>query len=174
MFTLFLLLVSFFSLTVWRRYQSLHGIKAGEKKYSAMTSSSSSQLGEQPEQVTQEEVTIRSSLKFIVGNLKNIIPIPLSADNYHLWWSQITKLLWANKFEKIIDPSIPAPPCFLTQSNGSTTPNALYDQCLLTNQNLAAAICSTISSSILPYLVNLYSTSSIWTTLELRIQSFNR
>ncbi|PKU62337.1 Retrovirus-related Pol polyprotein from transposon TNT 1-94 [Dendrobium catenatum] len=139
-----------------------------------MNSSLSSQTSDQMEQVTQEEVTIPSSLKFIVSNLKNIVPIPLSADNYSIWRSQIIKLLRANRFEKFLDPLFSPPNQFLTKADGSTAPNVLYNQWILTDQNLAAAICSTIFASILPYIVNLESTSTIWHTLEVRFPSSNR
>ncbi|XP_020675279.1 uncharacterized protein LOC110094394 [Dendrobium catenatum] len=91
-----------------------------------------------------------------------------------MWRSQITKILRANKFERYLDPSVPPPLPTLTRSDGTTVPNIRYAQWTLTDQNLAAAICSTISPSILPYLINLDSTSAIWTTLELRFQSSNR
>ncbi|PKU80145.1 Retrovirus-related Pol polyprotein from transposon TNT 1-94 [Dendrobium catenatum] len=42
------------------------------------------------------------------------------------------------------------------------------------DQILAAAMCSTISTSILPHVVHLESTAEIWSTLETRFQSSNR
>ncbi|PKU87026.1 Retrovirus-related Pol polyprotein from transposon TNT 1-94 [Dendrobium catenatum] len=117
---------------------------------------------------------IPSSLKFVVSNLKNIVNTPLSAENYSLWRSQITKILRANAFEQFLDPKIQQPSRFLDTSEGSSIPNPAYRQWVRTDQNLMAAICSTISASVLPYIVNLDSTADLWDTLERRFQSSNR
>ncbi|KAI0522751.1 hypothetical protein KFK09_005136 [Dendrobium nobile] len=87
---------------------------------------------------------------------------------------EITKVLRANGFDSFLDPNISKPERFFVKSDGSSTPNPDFSLWLLNDQNLSAAICSTISSPILPYIVNLDSTSEIWLALETRFQSTNR
>ncbi|PKU85370.1 Retrovirus-related Pol polyprotein from transposon TNT 1-94 [Dendrobium catenatum] len=117
---------------------------------------------------------ISSSLKFLVSNLKHLIPTQLSHDNFAIWKSQLIKLFKANGFSHFLDSSIVPPATHLPPQNGTSRPNPAYNQWSLTDQNLAAAICSTISTSILPYVLNLESTSQIWQALETRFQSSNR
>ncbi|XP_020675498.1 uncharacterized protein LOC110094576 [Dendrobium catenatum] len=115
---------------------------------------------------------ISASLKFVVSNLRTLVPTQLNTDNYAIWKNQIVKLLRANGFEHFPEPSCTSS---ATQdpsqaaTNGSST--ALW---LLTDRNLSAAICSTISPTILPYVLNLDSTTDIWKALETRFQSSNR
>ncbi|KAI0497793.1 hypothetical protein KFK09_021029 [Dendrobium nobile] len=122
----------------------------------------------------QEEVQISSSLKFVVMNIKNIAPIHLDSDNYAIWKPQILKILSAHGFHRFLYSSTTPPSQSITQTNGSSSSNPLYSQWHLTDQILAAALCSTISASILPYIVNLQSTAEIWNVLETRFQSSNR
>ncbi|KAI0520181.1 hypothetical protein KFK09_007652 [Dendrobium nobile] len=117
---------------------------------------------------------ISSSLKFLLGNLKNFIQAPLTTENYSVWRSQIVKITRANGFDTFLDPSFPPPAQTIESSDGTTVRNPAYTNWILTDQNLAAAICATISPSILPFIINLESTSSIWTTLATRFQSTNR
>ncbi|PKU81646.1 hypothetical protein MA16_Dca013077 [Dendrobium catenatum] len=114
-----------------------------------------------------EDLPIPSGLKFIVSHLKTIVSIQLDADNYTVWKAQIVKILRANGFDRFLDSSLPSPSSVLLQTDGTSIPNRQYNQWRLTDQNLTAAICSTISSAILPYVVNLDSTAAIWSTLEL-------
>ncbi|KAI0496212.1 hypothetical protein KFK09_022521 [Dendrobium nobile] len=136
-----------------------------------MAASSSSHISDRSETTTGSSPVISSSLKFVLSNLKNIVQNPLSPDNYPLWRSQIFKICRANNFDTFLDPNSSIPHQSITQTDGTITPNSSYAQWLLTDQNLAAAICSTISASILPYVLHLDSTSAIWQTLETRFQS---
>ncbi|KAI0498184.1 hypothetical protein KFK09_021425 [Dendrobium nobile] len=137
-------------------------------------SSATSQIGEHRESENLEEYFIPPTLKFVVSNLKNIVPTQLASDNYPLWRSQILKIFRANGFERFLDSSASPPATNLSQSDGNTSPNPACAQFLLTDQNLAAALCSTISSPVLPYIINLESTAQIWSTLETRFQATNR
>ncbi|XP_020681658.2 uncharacterized protein LOC110099005, partial [Dendrobium catenatum] len=121
-----------------------------------------------------EESTIPSALKFVVSNLKTIVSIQLDADNYPVWKAQIAKNFRANGFDRFLDSSFSLPAADTSQSDGTSTQNRQRTQWLLTDQNLAAALCSTISSPILPYVVHLDSTAAIWSMLESRFQSTNR
>lgn len=124
--------------------------------------------------MNSEDPFISSTLKFVVSNIKNTVHTQLVADNYSLWRSQIIKIFRANGFEKFLDPKTPPPQQTIHQSDGSTVSNTSFNQWILTDQNLAAALCSTISASILPYIINLDTTAAIWSSLETRFQSTNR
>ncbi|XP_020685525.1 uncharacterized protein LOC110101803, partial [Dendrobium catenatum] len=104
-----------------------------------------------------DDPTISTTLKFVVSNLRNLVPTPLALDNFPIWKSQILKTLR-----------------FLTNPDGSSSTNPAFLQWSLTDQNLSASICSTISSSILPYVISLDSTAKLWTALETRFQATNR
>ncbi|KAI0501131.1 hypothetical protein KFK09_016074 [Dendrobium nobile] len=122
---------------------------------------------------TRDSPVISSILKFVVSNLKSIVQIQLQPDNYPIWRAQISKVLRANGFESHMHPPSPLPP-LLDRSDVSNFSNPAHSSWLLTDQNLAVAICSTISSPILPYAIHLDSTFEIWQTLETRFQSTNR
>ncbi|KAI0491381.1 hypothetical protein KFK09_025641 [Dendrobium nobile] len=139
-----------------------------------MDASATSQPSECTDTVNSDFTGISSSLKFVLGNLKNFVQLPMSTENYSVWRSQILKITRANGFDTFLDPSLPTPAQTITNSDGVTVHNPAYAKWLLTDQNLAAVICTTISPSILPYVLNLESTSSIWTTLATRFQSINR
>lgn len=133
-----------------------------------------SQISELAKPEILEAPFIPSTLKFIVSNLKNIVQNQLTPDNYSLWRSQITKIFCANGFEIFIYSIFPTPVCLQPQLDGSNLPNPWHTQWLLTGQNLDAAFCSTISAFVLPYIINLESTSVIWTTLETRFHPSNK
>ncbi|KAI0511276.1 hypothetical protein KFK09_011901 [Dendrobium nobile] len=139
-----------------------------------MASTTTSPPGEQSKISASATPVLSSSLKFVLSNLKNTVQNPLSPDNYPLWSSQILKICRANGLESLLDPLSPVPNKLHHRTNGSTAPNPEYAQWVLNDQNLAASLYSTISASILPYVLNLESTSAIWTTLQTRFQSTNR
>ncbi|KAI0510566.1 hypothetical protein KFK09_011171 [Dendrobium nobile] len=137
------------------------------KRYQEM-SSATSNPGEQLDGGAADQL-IPATLKFVVTNLRTLVHLQLQADNYSLWRAQIAKIFRANRFEKFLEPS-----SLSSSSDSSSTLNPKSSQWTLMDQNLAAAICSTISTSILPYIVNLESTAKIWSTLETRFQASNR
>ncbi|KAI0504734.1 hypothetical protein KFK09_015687 [Dendrobium nobile] len=121
------------------------------------------------------DLVIPSNLKFLVStNIKHVVSIQLSLENYSLWKSHILKIIRANGFQHFLDPTCSPPAQTITNQDGSSSPNPLFSQWLLTDQNLSASICSTISPTILPYVLPLEFTSAIWTTLEIQFQSTNR
>ncbi|KAI0502052.1 hypothetical protein KFK09_016997 [Dendrobium nobile] len=65
------------------------------------------------------------------------------------------------------------PPEQILSTAGIQTPNPTYQSWILQDQNLAAALCSTIALAVLPYILHLESTCAIWASLELRFQSSN-
>ncbi|KAI0511994.1 hypothetical protein KFK09_012628 [Dendrobium nobile] len=119
-------------------------------------------------------VNIPPQLKFLMSTINNVITIQLTPDNHLTWKSQVLKVFRANGFEGYLDGTILRPPPQLTSANGSVISNPLYSTWLLIDQNLAAALFSTISASLLPYVLHLDSCSEIWQTIGKRLQSSNR
>ncbi|KAL0917215.1 hypothetical protein M5K25_012263 [Dendrobium thyrsiflorum] len=74
-----------------------------------MATSAASQMEEQQDPEDANSASIPSSLKFLVANLKNLVPTQLSSDNHSLRKSQIIKLLRANGFIKFLETSAPSP-----------------------------------------------------------------
>ncbi|KAI0527400.1 hypothetical protein KFK09_003000 [Dendrobium nobile] len=131
---------------------------------SASSSAATDQLPGSPVDISP----ISPSLKFVVSNLKTLVPNQLSIDNYPIWRHQILKLLRANDFEQFLAP----PP---TSGESSDQTNALFiKNWRITDQNLQAAICSTISPTVLPYIIHLDTTHQIWQVLESQFQATSR
>ncbi|KAI0520235.1 hypothetical protein KFK09_007706 [Dendrobium nobile] len=139
-----------------------------------MADATSSTVEDHPDQSTTEAPAIPTNLKFVVSNLKIFVPTLLDPDNYIIWKSQIIKIFSPNGFLPFLDPQSVPPPKILVQSDGSSSPNPLHSQWHLTDQTLAASLCSTISNPVLPYVISLDSTSTIWTTLASHFQASNR
>ncbi|PKU81629.1 Retrovirus-related Pol polyprotein from transposon TNT 1-94 [Dendrobium catenatum] len=139
-----------------------------------MEASTVSQTEDGSTSSSDESVAIPAALKFVISNIKIIVPIQLSSDNYPIWRSQVLKLLNANGFASFLLPSASPPASHKILSDGSKEPNPKHQEWVLVDQNLAAAFCSTLSPAILPYVIHLISVSDIWVTLERRFQSSNR
>ncbi|KAI0526987.1 hypothetical protein KFK09_002583 [Dendrobium nobile] len=107
------------------------------------------------------------SLKFIIAHLKTLVPHQLSSENYPIWRNQIVKLFKANGFDKFLESSV-----FQDQENQDS--NYTEHSWGFTDQNLVAALCSTISAPVLPYVMQLETTCEIWQALQTRFQSANR
>ncbi|XP_020681199.1 uncharacterized protein LOC110098649 [Dendrobium catenatum] len=120
------------------------------------TSQLASSATEQQHSAPAETSHISQSLKFVVSNLKTLVPNQLSAENYPIWRHQILKLLRANDFDQFL-----APP---TSSETSSDPTDVFTHknWRFIDQNLQAAICSTISRPLLPYILHLDTTYEIW------------
>lgn len=122
---------------------------------------------------TMIDTPIPSSLKFLMTHIKTISTTPLSIDNYPLWQAQVLKLFTANGFHHFLDQTAPSQEQFLSIATGDLQANPHYTQWRLIDQNLSAALYSTISQSILSYILNLPTTAEIWQTLKRRLQSHN-
>ncbi|KAI0500179.1 hypothetical protein KFK09_018388 [Dendrobium nobile] len=97
------------------------------------------------------DFTIPAPLKFLMSNIKQIVTTQLSNDNYAIWKVQTLKLFSANGFDGYLTRAQQQPPPF----------NADHRLWKLVDQNLASALYSTISPSILSYILNLSSTQEI-------------
>ncbi|PKU64191.1 Retrovirus-related Pol polyprotein from transposon TNT 1-94 [Dendrobium catenatum] len=108
-----------------------------------------------------------------MANVKTMVTVQLTTDNHLLWKSQLLKLFAANNFEGYLTGASLQPPKEILAADGTTKINQSFQLWMLIDQHLASAIYSTISSSLLPYILNLATTHEIWQTLELRLQSTN-
>ncbi|PKU60575.1 Retrovirus-related Pol polyprotein from transposon TNT 1-94 [Dendrobium catenatum] len=125
-------------------------------------------VAEQLSSTTTEIAPISPSLKFVVSNLKTLVPNQLSSDNYPIWRHQIIKLLRANDFDNFLAP--PVPPIDPSDPSAAAT----LKNWRITDQNLQAALCSTISPPVLPYILHLDTTHEIWQFLENQFQAASR
>ncbi|PKU68904.1 Retrovirus-related Pol polyprotein from transposon TNT 1-94 [Dendrobium catenatum] len=103
-----------------------------------------------------------------------MVTVQLTTENHLIWKSQLLKLFTANNFEGYLDGTIVPPTKQITDVNGNSRINPLYSTWMLIDQHLASAIYSTVSASLLPYILNLNSSHEIWLTTERRLQSSNR
>ncbi|XP_020700275.2 uncharacterized protein LOC110112403 [Dendrobium catenatum] len=108
--------------------------------------------------------TVPTPLKFLMSNLKSIVNVQLSSDNYAIWRLQIFKSFSANGFDGYLTGKSTCP-------SEQSTDNRLWK---LIDQNLVSALISTISPSVLPYIIHLSTSSEIWATLETWLQPTNR
>ncbi|PKU76601.1 Retrovirus-related Pol polyprotein from transposon TNT 1-94 [Dendrobium catenatum] len=122
----------------------------------------------------QSSPSFPTSLKFLMGNVKNIVAQPLTADNHPLWRSQVLKLFRANGYHGFLDGSSSIPSDNITSATGQSVPNPAYTNWILIDQNLAAALYSVISPTILPYVLSVEHCHEIWTILDRRLQSSTR
>ncbi|PKU70484.1 Retrovirus-related Pol polyprotein from transposon TNT 1-94 [Dendrobium catenatum] len=120
-------------------------------------------------------MAIPTQLKFLMNNIKNLILTSLAADNYPLWKSQTEKVFTASGFKGFLDGTTPCPLPSATTTGLSTSGNpSALELWNLTDQHLAAALCSVITPSILPYVLDLTHCHEIWSTLAHRLQATTR
>lgn len=70
-----------------------------------MEQSATSQLEDQLDSLSLNEVVIPSALKFQITNIKSIVSTQLTSDNYSTWRSQMLKQFKANGFLSFLDGS---------------------------------------------------------------------
>ncbi|KAI0510858.1 hypothetical protein KFK09_011468 [Dendrobium nobile] len=117
-----------------------------------------------------EKQSIHQQLKFLMSHIKGIISLTLTAENYPLWRSQVFKLFKANSFEGFLDVSCICPSPLAPSSETELS----YQTWNLLDQNIAAALYSVISPSILPYVLSLEHCTEIWETIARCLQSNTR
>ncbi|PKU67050.1 Retrovirus-related Pol polyprotein from transposon TNT 1-94 [Dendrobium catenatum] len=110
------------------------------------------------------EHTIPPSLKFLVSNIKNLVPTQLISDNYAIWRLQPFQHFSANGFDDHLTGTENRPPALAITEHKFWT---------LIDRNLVSALFYTISPSILPYVISLSTAHDVWTTLERRLQPTN-
>ncbi|PKU76535.1 Retrovirus-related Pol polyprotein from transposon TNT 1-94 [Dendrobium catenatum] len=111
------------------------------------------------------ELIIPVHLKFLISNIKNLVPTLLTSENYSIWRLQLYQHFAANGYEGHLSGISLCPP-----------DSAVLDQSRwrLIDRNLVSALLSTISPGILPYVITLRTAHDVWITLERRLQPTNR
>ncbi|PKU74383.1 Retrovirus-related Pol polyprotein from transposon TNT 1-94 [Dendrobium catenatum] len=100
-------------------------------------------------------------LKFLISNLKTLVPNSLSSENYHIWCIQILQHFSANGFADFL---IGVTSCPSDQSSEAFFKWSLIDRILI------SALLSTISHAILPYVLTPSTAHDVWQILERRMQ----
>ncbi|KAI0501744.1 hypothetical protein KFK09_016689 [Dendrobium nobile] len=104
--------------------------------------------------------------------IKILVTNPLTSENYPLWRSQVEKIFCANGFMGFLDGSIKSPDP--SSPTHQTNRESHYQMWSLLDQNIASALLSVISVSILPYVLSLKHCAEIWSTLSHRLQASTR
>ncbi|KAH0470888.1 hypothetical protein IEQ34_000611 [Dendrobium chrysotoxum] len=139
----------------------------------SMDSAASSMSSSSSVPIKMSDTAIPPQLKFLMTNVKAIINTQLTPNNYFIWKSQILKLFTANGLDGYLDGTAIKLQKQILIAEGSVSINPHYQTWLLVDQNLSAALYSTISPSLLPYVLNLDCCHDIWMTIERRLQSTN-
>ncbi|KAI0498192.1 hypothetical protein KFK09_021433 [Dendrobium nobile] len=111
------------------------------------------------------ELPIPASLKFLISNVKNLIPHPLTVDNYAIWRIQIIQHFTANGYTGHLTSKTPPPSAEISQE---------HHRWLLVDSNLISALFPTIYPHILPHVINSSTAHNVWTILERRLQPTSR
>ncbi|KAI0497055.1 hypothetical protein KFK09_023383 [Dendrobium nobile] len=102
------------------------------------------------------EIQIPAPLKFLISNLKNLVPHALTADNYAIWRIQILQQFTANGFADHLNG---------TDSCPVETSSSAAQRWYLIDNNLLSVLFSTISPSILPYVISSKTANEVWQIL---------
>ncbi|PKU83150.1 Retrovirus-related Pol polyprotein from transposon TNT 1-94 [Dendrobium catenatum] len=113
----------------------------------------------------ETEICIPPHLKFLISNIKNLVPTQLTSENYSIWRLQLFQHVSTNGYGDYLSRLATCPP------EADADDHARWK---LIDQNLVSAIFSTISASILPYVLTLNTARDVWLTLECRLQPTNR
>ncbi|KAI0511160.1 hypothetical protein KFK09_011785 [Dendrobium nobile] len=111
------------------------------------------------------DLPIPTSLKFLISNIKNLLPHPLTVENYAIWRLQILQQFTATRFAGHLTGKI-APP--------ATDNIKESERWQLVDNNLISALFATISLPILPYVITSTTAQEVWTILERRLQPTSR
>ncbi|XP_020699694.1 uncharacterized protein LOC110111964 [Dendrobium catenatum] len=110
-------------------------------------------------------LSIPAPLKFLVSNIKNLVPHPLTSDNYAIWWMQILQQFSANGYAGHLNGATTSP---------TDVASTDYTRWRLVYNNLLSALFSMISQSILPYIISSTTAQDAWSVLERRLQPTSR
>jgi hypothetical protein len=101
--------------------------------------------------------------------IQHLITIKLNQDNYLLWKAQIVPYLKGQNLFGFIDGSLPSPPSILSQTSTDLTQPPLNPDFLTwqrQDQMILSALISSLSETILAYVVKCTTSREVWTTLE--------
>ncbi|KAI0497455.1 hypothetical protein KFK09_020682 [Dendrobium nobile] len=122
-----------------------------------------------PSSSTQVDLTTTISipppLKFLVSNIKNLVPHSLTTETYPIWRIQLLQQFTANGYAGHLTGTVQTP---------ADVTSADYTRWQVIDNNLLSALFSTISQYILPYIITSTTTHEAWTVLERRLQPTTR
>uniref|UniRef100_A0A2N9HPM9 Retrotransposon Copia-like N-terminal domain-containing protein n=1 Tax=Fagus sylvatica TaxID=28930 RepID=A0A2N9HPM9_FAGSY len=101
--------------------------------------------------------------------IQHLITIKLNCDNYLLWKAQIVPYLRGQHLYGFIDGTKPAPPPFLAVQASSTTailPNLEFSTWHTQDQMILSALISSLSKTVLAYVVKCTTSRDVWLYLE--------
>ncbi|KAI0523320.1 hypothetical protein KFK09_005715 [Dendrobium nobile] len=107
------------------------------------------------------EIHIPQQLKFLISNIKNLVPNALTTENYAIWRIQLLQQFTANGYTGHLTGSVSCP---------SNVSSPEYQRWHLADNNLLSALFSTISPPILPYVISCTTAQDVWLVLEKRLQ----
>ncbi|XP_020692489.1 uncharacterized protein LOC110106810 [Dendrobium catenatum] len=118
-----------------------------------------------PTTVTTPDIIILATLKFLISNIKNLIPNQLTIEKYAIWRTQILQQFSANGYAGHLSGSTTQP------SDATFAEHTTWN---LIDSNLISTLFSTITPSILPYVITASTAQEIWKILEHRLQPSSR
>ena len=107
----------------------------------------------------------------------HLITIKLTRDNYLLWKAQIVLYLRGQHLFGFLDNSRPAPPQTLPVTTDDTTqpqPNPGHQTWLIQDQMILSALISSLSETVLAYVVKCTTSREVWLTLEQMFTAHSR
>lgn len=117
-------------------------------------------------------------LNLPLQNINNFVPIKLTKANYLTWKTLFLPILKRFHLLGMVDGSSPCPSQFvvLIGEDGLvvTTLNPDYELWQLMDQTVLMWLNATISDSLLPYVIGLSTSRSVWEMLEKRFASISR
>ncbi|KAI0496069.1 hypothetical protein KFK09_022376 [Dendrobium nobile] len=107
------------------------------------------------------EIHIPQQLKFLISNIKNLVPNALTTENYAIWHIQLLQQFTTNGFAGHLTSTASCPTDVTSQE---------FQRWQLADNNLLSALFSTISTPILPYVISCTTAHTVWLVLERRLQ----
>ncbi|XP_020687690.1 uncharacterized protein LOC110103360 [Dendrobium catenatum] len=104
---------------------------------------------------------IPAPLKFLISNIKTLLPHPLTPDNYAIWRIEILQQFMATGYVGHLNGTIQPPQDPTSPAHGTW---------MLIDSTLISALFSTISPTILSYVITASTAKDVWTTLERSLQ----
>lgn len=120
-----------------------------------------------PTRSSSIDVTLPSSLAFLVSNFNSLVNIKLDGSNYLLWRVQVESIMEGNGFLGYLDGSIP-PLSQICDEQGALIPNFVFSIWRLIDSQLRSCLAVSLSQSTLPYVLGLCIVNQVWDSLSQR------
>ncbi|PRQ50087.1 putative RNA-directed DNA polymerase [Rosa chinensis] len=140
----------------------------------ASTTSSPSPTQPTPNPSPIFPLTPGSSSAMQVQNLGPVIPVRLTETNYLLWKSVFLPVLHKYHLLSIVDGSEPCPPEKVLSPSGELILNDAFVSWFERDQQLLIWINSTLSDSVLPYVIGCSHARDLWLNLEARFAGLSQ